>query len=208
MEDTINHPVFRDISLRKTDMTPQLEARQATRTVCRLVSFQEERTVYDTVNQCDSNAPPPTAQAAAPPGDRPVAGACPTCPQPACNVCTQVTVPKKITTTCMKPVSEEETVEYPVISLQPSAQLQNVSYYEFQPEIKTHEEQYTVEVPEKRVRTRQVIEMRTVVNETPEKYTVLVPYHEKVQVPCPVLRCVPVQISLPAAPSCDTCTGG
>ena len=33
-----------------------------------------------------------------------------------------------------------------------NAQLQNVSYYEFQPEYVTHEEQYTVQVPEKRVR--------------------------------------------------------
>ena len=31
VEDTINHPVYRDISLRKTDMTPEVEARQATR---------------------------------------------------------------------------------------------------------------------------------------------------------------------------------
>ncbi len=86
--------------------------------------------------------------------------------------------------------------------------MQNVSYYEFQPEIVTHEEQYTVEVPEKRVRTRQVTEMRTITEEKPETYTVLVPYHEKVQVPCPVLRCVAKRITLPAAPSCDTCAGG
>lgn len=31
VEDTINHPIYRDISLRKTDMTPQIETRQATR---------------------------------------------------------------------------------------------------------------------------------------------------------------------------------
>jgi hypothetical protein len=207
VEDTINHPIFRDISLRKTDMAPQVEARQATQTVCRLVSFQEERTVYDTVNQCDSSAPaaPPPPQPGPARGD---AAACATCAQPACSTCTQVTVPRKITTTCMRPVSEQQTVQYPVTRMQPSAQVQNVSYYEFKPEIRTHEEQYTVEVPEKRVRTRQVTETRTVVDEKPEKYTVLVPYHEKVQVPCPVLRCVAKRITVPAVPSCDACTGG
>jgi hypothetical protein len=211
VEDTINHPQYHDIVLRKTDMAPQIEARQSTRTVCRLVSFQEEKTVYDTVNQCDQNAnatPPPTSQIAASPADPANPGGCTTCAQPACNTCTQVTVPRKITTTCTKPVNEQETVQYPVTRFQPSAQLQNVSYYEFQPEIVTHEEQYTVQVPEKRVRTRQVTEIRTVAEEKPEKYTVLVPYHEKVQVPCPVLRCVPERVALPAAPSCYTCRGG
>ncbi|MGA2059864.1 MAG: hypothetical protein ABSG67_05240 [Thermoguttaceae bacterium] len=50
--------------------------------------------------------------------------------------------------------------------------------------------------------------MRTVTEEKPEKYTVLVSYREKVQVPCPVLRCVPERVAVPAAPSCDTCRGG
>ena len=106
-----------------------------------------------------------------------------------------------------KPVNEQETVQYPVTRFQPNAQLQNVSYYEYQPETLTHEKQYTVQVPEKRVRTRQVTEMRTVTEEKPKKYTVLVPYHEKVQVPCPIFRCVPKRVALPA-PSCDTCGGG
>ena len=187
IEDTINHPQFHDIVLRKTNMTPQIEARQSTRTVCKLVSFQEEKTVYDLVNQCDqsTNTAPPTSQTVAIPADPTNPGGCATCGQPACSTCKQVTVPRKITTTCTKPVNEQETVQYPVTRLQPSAQLQNVSYYEFQPEYVTHEEQYTVQVPEKRVRTRQVSEMRTVTEQKPEKYTVLIPYHEKVQVPVP-----------------------
>ena len=109
--------------------------------------------------------------------------------------------------TCTKPVNEQETVQYPVTRLQPSSQIQNVSFYEFKPEYVTHEEQYTVQAPEKRVRTRQVTEMRTVTEQKPEKYTVLIPYHDKVQVPWPVLRYVAKRIALPAAPSCDTCCG-
>jgi hypothetical protein len=211
VEDTINHPLYHDIELRKTDMTPQIEARQATHTVCKLVSFQEEKTVYDTVNRCDQNisaTPSPTAQNAPPPADPASAPAgCTTCAQAACTTCKQITVPRTITTTCTKPVQEQETVQYPVTRMQPSAQIQNVSYYVFKPEYVTHDEQYTVQVPEKRTRTRQVTETRTITEEKPEKYTLLVPYHEKVQVPCPVLRCVPKQITLPA-PTCDTCAGG
>jgi hypothetical protein len=208
VEDTINHPQYHDIVLRKTDMAPQIEARQATRTVCKLVSFQEEKTVYDLVNQCDQNtsaAPPPNTQTAAPPADPASPAGCATCGQPApCTTCRQITVPRTVSTTCTKPVNEQETVQYPVTRMQPSSQMQNVSYYEFKPEYVTHEEQYTVQVPEKRVRTRQVTETRTITQEKPEKYTVLIPYHEKVQVPCPVLRCVPMRVAVPA-PSCDTC---
>jgi hypothetical protein len=64
--------------------------------------------------------------------------------KPACTTCQQITVPKTISVTCMKLVTEQETVQYPVTRFQPSVQLQNVSYYEFQPEIVIHEEPYTV----------------------------------------------------------------
>ena len=55
--ETINHPVYRDIELRKTTMTPQIEAREASHTVCRMVPFQEERTVCEVVDRVASTGP-------------------------------------------------------------------------------------------------------------------------------------------------------
>ena len=117
VEETINHPVYRDIELRKTTMVPQIEAREASHTVCRMVPVQEERTVCEVVDrvatagpavirmagyQRESPAavavpPPPTAasdrNAPPPPPTTPppaapaVAAAGNACCQPACDVC-------------------------------------------------------------------------------------------------------------------------
>ena len=57
MVETINHPVYRDIELRKTTVTPQIEAREASRTVCRMVPVQEERTVCEVVDRVASTGP-------------------------------------------------------------------------------------------------------------------------------------------------------
>ena len=43
VSDTINHPVYGDIRLRITSMTPEVDVRQAAQTVTRLVPVQEER---------------------------------------------------------------------------------------------------------------------------------------------------------------------
>jgi hypothetical protein len=99
----------------------------------------------------------------------------------------------------MRPVSERETVQYPVAHMRPTARLETVSFYEFQPEKVSHEEQYVVDVPQLRVRTRRVTETRTVPVPQRVPYTILVPYHEEVAVPVSVLRCVPQQIAVPAA---------
>ena len=192
--------------------TLQIEAREATRTVCRMIPVQEERTVCEVADRVASAAPavirtagyqrestvetlpaPPIAlgdrDAPPPPAAAPLAGSAAApgnvCCQPACEAC-PVVVPRKVTVTCMKPVSERETVQYPVTHLQPSARLETVSFYEFQPEKISHEERYVVDVPEQRVRTRQVAETRSV--------------------PVPVLRSVPQQISVPAAPPVKVAT--
>ena len=83
--------------------------------------------------------------------------------------------------------------------------MQTVSFYEFQPETVSHDEQYFVDVPEKHVRTRQVTETRSIPVEQRVPYSILVPYHEEIQVPVSVLRCVEQQITVPAAPACDPC---
>ena len=41
--ETINHPVYGDIQLRTTAMTPEVDVRQTTQTVTQMVAFQEAR---------------------------------------------------------------------------------------------------------------------------------------------------------------------
>ena len=98
----------------------------------------------------------------------------------------------------MKPVSEQQTIQYPVTHFQPKARSETVSFYEYQPEKVARDEEYTVEVPHKKVRTREVTVVRTVAEQQPQRYTVSVPYEVQVQVPVPVLRWVPQ----PVTPSC------
>jgi hypothetical protein len=212
VEDTISRPVYNDIVLRKTKMSPEIEARQATRTVCKLVSFQEERTVYDIAPEPVAGAatpPPPPAQSGPPPRGAANDAPCPTCPAPACAACpsTAALLPRTVSVTCTRPVSQQETIEYPVAHLKPDVRMETVSFYEFKPEKTTREEQYTVDVPQKKVRTRQVTVMRTISVPREEQYTVNVPYQEQVRVPVLVLRWVPRTIKVPAAPVCDACGG-
>jgi hypothetical protein len=228
VEDTINHPVFRDIELRKTKLTPIVEVRQTIRTVCRMVPVQEERTVCEVVNPChpdsaqptqepaDYNAPPPppvTTNLSAPAqtsiklvslsGTPYPDGAC---NQPACSACPTV-VQKKIYVTVMKPVNQRETVDYPVSKFQPNARFQNVSYYEFEPEKITREEQYTVNEPEQRTRTRQITVMQSVPEQRREKYTVSVPYLEQIEFPVKTLRWIAKTVVEPIVSPCPSCGG-
>ncbi len=240
--ETVNHPIYRDLELRKTAMVPRIETRQATRTVCRMVPVQEERTVCEIVDRGETagpavirtagyerelaavdsvpslpKAPPEGSPTAAPDRDSPpsppvaaapagpvYAGAGNSCWQPACTTCPPAVIQRKINVTCMKPVSERETIPYPVTRFQQNARLETVSFYEFEPEKVTHEEKYVVQVPQQRVRTRQVTETRTVPVEQRVPYTLLVPYHKEIQVPVSVIRYVPQQITVPA---CDPCGG-
>jgi hypothetical protein len=262
--DVINHPVYRDIELRTTAMAPQVEARQSTRTVCRLMPFQEQRTVCEVVpsvvgcaapvsrtvgyggvemsvadaagaqpalppnwhpprERSDPNAPPsPTHPGTATSVDRlpvmpppsapppsetvgPIGPTCGAC-QPACTTCPQV-VQRTINVTCMKPVEQQETIQYPVTHFKPNVEAQTVSFYEYEPETVTHEESYVVDVPERRVRAREVSTTRTVAEKQMQPYTELVPYEDQIQVPVCTLRCVPKKITVPAAPSCGACSG-
>jgi hypothetical protein len=203
--DTINHPVYGDIELRKTTMTPRVEARQATLTVTRLAPFQEVRTQWAIDDSCptcaasglpapppsratlpdkspagnmDANAPPAPRGALSVPDPIESGGACDTC---------SVSVPRKVCVTCWRPVSHQEKVEYPLTNFQPNSRMETVSFYEYKPETKTREVPYVVQVPETRTRTREISVMRTVAEQQPEKYTVMVPYQERIDVP--VLRC-------------------
>jgi hypothetical protein len=177
--DTINHPVYGDIQLRTTSMTPEVDVRQGSYTVTHMVPVQEERTVRPSAApvpappvaapDVDPNAPPPPPAAA----DAAVAGgAC-------CDPCT----PCKVCVTTWKPVSERVTVDYPLTRFKPDARTRTVSFYEYQPEKKVREESYVVEVPQIRTGTRQITVMRPVAEQQPEKYTVMVPYQERMRVP-------------------------
>jgi hypothetical protein len=203
--DTINHPVWGDIQLRTTAMTPEVDVRRGTYSVTRMVPVQEERVMRSGCSPIpapmpvpppsrdeDPSAPPlprdAVPNAAAPPSDStsatdapPVGGACNTC----CDPC-----PCKVCVTTWKPVSQQVTVEYPLTHFKPDSRLDTISFYEFKPETKFRKETYTVQVPEKRTRTRQITVMRPVAEKQPEQYTVMVPYQERIQVPVLVRRYV------------------
>ena len=76
----------------------------------------------------------------------------------------------------------------------PSSRLDTVSFYEYQPETKLRQESYVVQVPEERIRTRHVTLMRSVAEQQPERYTVTVPYQERIQVPVLTRRWVEQQV--------------
>jgi hypothetical protein len=148
-----------------------------------------------------ATAAPPAATPATVPAPGPLAGGgCDTCGKPAC--CPDV-VPRTTTVTCLRPAYRQETIEYPVTLLQPRVQNQSVSFYEYQPQQIPREEQYTVDVPHTRVRTKEITVMRSVAVQQQEEYTVMVAYQKQIQVP--VVRCVPQTIVLPCAPSCGSC---
>jgi hypothetical protein len=77
-----------------------------------------------------------------------------------------------------------------------------------EPRKESREEEYTVEVPQKRTRTREVTVMRTVAVEEKEQYQVTLPYQEQIEVSVPRLRWVPQTITAPpATPNCGGCGG-
>jgi len=162
--------------------------------------------VSATADARDRNAPPPPPSTASPPASPAYAGAGGNaCCQPACGACTPQVIQRKVNVTCMRPVSERETIQYPVTHFQQSARLETVSFYEFQPEKITHEEKYVVEVPQSRVRQREITVTRSVPVEQRVPYTILVPFYEDIQVPVSVLRYVPQQVTVPATPCCEPC---
>jgi hypothetical protein len=188
--DTIYRPVYGDIELRTTSMVSAVEPRQGTYSVTRLVPVQEERTTCDCGPRCttcgwtapvatDPNAPPPPPDAASSGG---------TCSSGCCNSCC---APQKTCVTCWKPVCQQVTVPYAVTEFTPEARLSTVSFCEYKPETQLREESYEVLVPETRTRARNITVMRTVAEERPEQYTVMVPYEQRIQVPVPTCPCCP-----------------
>jgi hypothetical protein len=106
----------------------------------------------------------------------------------------------------MRPVSQQETIEYPVTVFEPQERMETVSFYEYAQEPVAREEQYIVDVPQTRMQTREVTMMRTVPVQQQEQYTVMVPYQEQIQVP--VARYVSQPVIVPVQPSCSSCAGG
>ena len=152
--ETIKHPVYGDVRLRTTTMTPQVESRQGTYTVNRLVPVQEERTACECSDCCtprtfasppappapggpDPNAPPapparpypPAVPGAGHPADASLAGG-------ACNAGCNACALRKVCVTCWKPVSEQVAVQFPVTRFEPSSRLDIVPFYEYQTETK------------------------------------------------------------------------
>jgi hypothetical protein len=196
--DTINHPVDGDIQLRTTTMTPEVDVRQGSQTVTRLVAVQEERVAR--ANCCPSPAPPAESASPAPPAtpdseappstsdatstsDAASAPEAPVSVGAACNTCYDPCPPCRVCSTYWKPVSQQVRVQYPVTRFKPSSRLDTISFVEFQPETKQRQESHVVQVPEERIRTRQITVMRTVAEQRPEQYTVMVPYEKRIQVP-------------------------
>jgi hypothetical protein len=198
--DTINHPVYGDIQLRTTAMTPEVDVHQGTETVTEMVAIQQQQPAPCPCSQTsapppaapddsDRNAPPPapsdsTSSSSA--STVSVSGAGDGC----CNPCQ----PCPVCVTCWKPVSRQVKVQIPVTRFEPRSRLDSVSFYEYKPEKKSHKEEYVVQVPEQRTRTRQITVMRQVAEQQPERYTVLVPYQETIQVPVLTQRWVEQQV--------------
>jgi hypothetical protein len=150
----------------------------------------------------DPNAPPPPPTANQPSANPPPAGAaCDSCGAPAscdtCTPCCPQVVRRVVKVTCMQPISEQQTIDYPVTRFEPNVQARTVGYNLLEPRTETRVEEYTVDVPEKRTRTRDVTVWRTVPVEKKEQYQVTVPYKEQIEVTVP---CAP-----PPA-NCGGCT--
>jgi hypothetical protein len=249
VEVSVDHPVGQNLELRTTTMTPRTEVRQATRTVCRMVPVEEERTIYEVVSPCgggrsgdrpaaeengsrtairtvalerrgdaeplalaaagnpqwDRSEPPPPPSGNGAAGNAP----CATCGTPTCGNCAPACPPqvvcRTVKVTCMRPVPRQETVDYPVTKFQPDVDTRQVSYNILESRKEFREEQYTVEVPQKRTRTREVTVTRTVPVQDKEKYQATIPYREEIEVSVPRLRWVPQAI--PAPPPTFDCGG-
>lgn len=190
--DTINTPVYGDIQLRVTKMASQVEPRQRTQTVTRMISVHEMRcepgcpqpaapgwpTIAPNEQAIDAPPPPPSPDAAPPQTTYVSGGACGGC------------APRTVCITTWKPVSQDVTVQYAVTHLEPSSRLRPVSFYEYKTETQDREEQYVVDVPQIRTRTREIAVTRTIADQQPERYTEMVPYQEKIQVPIVTRRYV------------------
>jgi hypothetical protein len=156
----------------------------------------------------DPNAPPPANQPAnqSSANQSPSGAACESCGTSACGTCTACCpqfVRRVVKVTCMQPISEQQTVEYPVTRFEPSVQARAISYNLLEPRTETRVEEYTVDVPEMRTRTREVTVMRTVPVEKKEQYQVTVPYKQRIEVSVPCVRWVPAEPPPPA--DCGGC---
>jgi hypothetical protein len=139
--------------------------------------------------------------AAASAGASPACASCPAggacgCPCTA-RVWVPQTVQRTVNVTVFRPVCEPQTDRYPVTVFHPESSTRNVQFVTYRTELVPREEQYTVLVPERRVKIEQVQVSRTVPVEELQSYTVMVPYEECRQVRVPVCRWVPQTVALP-----------
>ena len=153
-------------------MKPWIAARPASPVVIHTVGYQRE-TAVDAASAADNatgHAPGRRGRIGGPPPPPARAGAArvqfvrPTGVQH----CAPAVIQRKVCVTCMKPVVQQETIEYPVTHFQPKPRSETVSFYEYQTEKVAREEEYTVEVPQQRVRTREVTVMQTVAEQQPQ----------------------------------------
>jgi hypothetical protein len=102
----------------------------------------------------------------------------------------------------MQPRFEQQTIEYPVTQFQPDVQLQDISFYEYRSEQVPRVEQFVVEVPQQRTRTREVTTMESVPYVVRQPYTVMVAYQQQVQVPVQRVRYVRQTVQVPQRACC------
>lgn len=204
--DIVQRQVRRNIEQPYTVMVPQQEMREASRTVCRMVAVPETQMVTELSGHWETRAlGQPYMSAYGSPesfGSSCNGGGC----APSCSPCpqqctTRVWVPEQIerpvTVTTMKPVQEEQTYQYPVTVFKPETRTRTVEICEWQPQQVTREENFTVEVPQKRVQTRQITEYRSVPRQQRSQCTVMVAYQENVEVQVPVCHWIPQKITSP-----------
>jgi hypothetical protein len=144
------------------------------------------------------DAEPPSATAAA---CSSCAAAVPCATACATRVWVPETLQRTVNVTSLRPVCQEQTVRYPVTVFQADTHDRDVQFVTYRRELVTREEQYTVLVPQQRVKIEQVRVARTVPVQERQPYTVMVPYHEQHQVRVAVCRWVAKTVAV-TAPSC------
>jgi hypothetical protein len=118
---------------------------------------------------------------------------------------TQMVAGCPVTVTCMKPVTEQQPYDYTVTTDRPEPRTRTIPVHERVPQRVSRQETYTVEVPEKRVRMKEVTEYHSVAEQQPRQYTLMVPYETTEHVQVPVCRMIERTVT-EAVPVCSSVT--
>jgi hypothetical protein len=160
-------PVEYEVELRTTQWQPRAEPRQATRTVCRLVPHEEERTICETV--CE-----------------------PCCENPCGPCATPKTVVRKIKVNCPQPQWHEESIDYTVTAYEPRQQSRTIHLASLEHERVDSPWCDTVQAPHEAVAKDEITVQVPILEEHEEQYTVMVPWVEEQCVPVCVWRLQPM----------------